>query len=325
MFQFLHHLFGGVDNGRYPESLVDEAIERAVDSTDPWLRGVSGYRKRLRPAVVRAIDHVVDLVERLPPPLAAGFAAYEDDPQLRAYFMSTNEMRKVYGGDPSLAEFRRQSGNPPSQVFALLMMQKQEGVTLGAELKGEIVMRDVAQTTVTFEGHRLLDPSGDETMTRRHLMRRAFDHLLGMALGRITSVKSERDDLERRRALLGAKLNLLQRGGMGFDTTAASGEISVASLEKELEKIDSQFNELGGDDEVLDMYLAIAVEILGAPEKQLWASRETLIVDRLGIVRSEPSFDAPELTLNVLRNSAGESLVSTLVALPGDDLRGLAL
>ena len=324
MLKFLHHLFGGVDNGRYPETLVNEAIERAVDSTDPWLRGVSGYKKRLRPAVVRAIDHVVDLVGLLPPPLAAGFAAYEDDPQLRSFFMSTNEMRKVYGNDPSLTEFRRQKGNLPSQVHALLLMQKQEGVTLGAELKGDIIMRDVAQTTVTFEGHRLLDPSGDETTTRRHLMRRAFDHLLSMALRRIASVKSECEDLERRRALLDAKLNLLQRGGMGFDSMAASGGLSVAALEEELEKIDTQLNELGGEDGMLDAYLDIVVEILGEPEKQLWSARETLIVDRLGIVRSEPAFDAPELTLNVLRNSAGDRLVTTLVVIPGDELRGIS-
>ena len=57
--------------GRYPDSLVREAIERAVDGTDPWLRGLSGYRRKLRPAVVAAIDHVIALVDGLQPPLLA--------------------------------------------------------------------------------------------------------------------------------------------------------------------------------------------------------------------------------------------------------------
>ena len=55
--------------GTYPEDLIERAVERAVDGTDRRLRAVSGYKKSLRPAVIRAIDHVVALVDALPPPL----------------------------------------------------------------------------------------------------------------------------------------------------------------------------------------------------------------------------------------------------------------
>ena len=34
MLRFLHSIFGGLEEARYPESLVREAIERAVDATD---------------------------------------------------------------------------------------------------------------------------------------------------------------------------------------------------------------------------------------------------------------------------------------------------
>ena len=71
MLRFLQSIFGGVEPGSYPESLVTEAIERAVDATDSQVRAVSGYQKKLRPAVLRAIDHVVALVEGLPLPLPA--------------------------------------------------------------------------------------------------------------------------------------------------------------------------------------------------------------------------------------------------------------
>jgi hypothetical protein len=52
MLRLLHSIFGSEQKGSYPESLVREAIERAVEGTDPWLRGVSGYRRKLRPAVM---------------------------------------------------------------------------------------------------------------------------------------------------------------------------------------------------------------------------------------------------------------------------------
>ena len=323
MLRFLESIFGKVDKGRYPETLVAAAIERAVDGTDPWLRGVSGYKKKLRPAVVRTIDHVVALVDGLPPPLAAGLACYDDDPRLKAFFMSTADMRKVYSSDRNLAEFRRTPDKDAPQVIALLALEKREGVTMGAELSGDIIMRDVPQPTVTFESQRFFDPTGDEVLTRRRLMRRAFDHLLSLALRRISAVKSERQELERRRSLLEAKVNLLQRGGWGFDETAASEGITAAALEEGLGRIEAQLLKLGGDDRAMEVYLNIVVDVLGRPEEQLWSRKETLIVDRLGFRRSQVAFDAPELTLDELWNAEGRSLVVSLVALPGEELRGL--
>ncbi len=38
MLKLLQSIFGSTKQGSYPESLVREAIERAVDGTDPWLR-----------------------------------------------------------------------------------------------------------------------------------------------------------------------------------------------------------------------------------------------------------------------------------------------
>ena len=59
MLRIFYSIFGGDEEaGRYPDTLIKAAIERAVDGTDPWLRGLSGYPRKLRPAVLHAIDHV---------------------------------------------------------------------------------------------------------------------------------------------------------------------------------------------------------------------------------------------------------------------------
>ncbi len=321
MLQFLHSLFGTVEKGRYPEKLVEEAIERTVDGTDPWLRGVSGYRKKLRPAVVRAIDHVVALVDGLPPPLTATLSCYDDDPLIKGFFISTAEMRKIYTADRTLAEFRRGPDGDTPRIITLLTMEKREGITLGAELSGDVILRDVPQTTVTFESHRFFDPAADERTTRRRLMVRAFDHLLSLALGEISSVKSERRELERRRSLLEAKFNLLQRGGWGFAETAASEGITVTALEVGLGEIEKELLKLGGDDRAVEFYLEIVADLLGRPEVHLWAGKESLIVDRLGIKRSQAAFDAPELVLHELRNAKGRTMVVALVTLVGSDLQ----
>ena len=77
MLKLFHSIFGReAENERYPESLIDAAIERAVDGTDSRLRLVSRYKKHLRPSIIHAIDHVTTLVDGIPPPLEAGRADY---------------------------------------------------------------------------------------------------------------------------------------------------------------------------------------------------------------------------------------------------------
>ncbi len=325
MLRLLQSLFGGdTKQGSYPESLVKEAIERAVDGTDPWIRAVSGYKKKLRPAVIRAIDHVVALVDGLPPPMAVEPGGYGSDPRLKAFFISADEMRKVVGSDRNLADYLRGAHNASPRVVALLVMEKQEKAILGVELSGDIVMRDVPQVTVSFDTHRFFDPSGSEEETRRQLMRRAYDHLLSLALRRITTVKTERENLERYRTLLQSKLNLLERGGWGFDPTGSTESPNVAGVEELLGQIEAQLLELGGDDRTLQVYLDIVIDVLGRPGEHLWVGKETLIVDRMGIKRGQAASDAPELTLDVLCNAEGRSLVASLVTLAGQELREMS-
>ncbi|HLO25101.1 MAG TPA: hypothetical protein VK187_03245, partial [Geobacteraceae bacterium] len=179
------------------------------------------------------------------------------------------------------------------------------------------------QMTVSFDAHRFIDPTGDEGETRSYLKRRAYDHLLGIALKRLSTVKCEREDLERRRTLLQAKLNLLEREGWGFDPADSTEKLSVADVEKRVVEIEAQLKELGGDDRMLETYLGIVADVLGRPEEQLWGRSETIFVDRMGIKQSEASSDAPELTFGELYNAEGRSLVVMLVSLQGEELRGL--
>jgi hypothetical protein len=321
VLRLLQSIFGNYKGGSYPEALVREAIERAVEATDPWLRAVSGYRKKLRTAVIRAMDHVVALVDGLPPPVSLDPANYADDLRLKSLFISSDEMNRFLAGDRSLAQFISGPGCGVSRVVALLAMEKQEQVTLTEDHSGDVVIRDVRQVIVTFDGHRFIDPSTDEGETRRLLRRRAYDQLLGLALKRLTNVKSERVELEQRRALLQNKLNLLEREGWGFDQADPTGKPGVAEVEERIGEIEAQLKELGGDDRMLARYLEIVADLLGRPEEHFWARNETIFVGRMGIKRSEAAKDASELTYSELHNAEGRSMVVMLVSLPGEELK----
>jgi hypothetical protein len=321
MLKILQSIFGNTSKGSYPESLINEAIERAVDGTDPCLRAVSGYRKKLRPAIIRAIDHVIAMVDRLPPAVPLSLAGYTDDKLMKGFFISSTDMKKILAGDRALADFVAGPEGDSPTVHALLAMERQERGIFGAALSGDVIIRDVPQTTVSFDLHRFLNPSGNEQQNRRQLMRRAFDHLLGLALRRLAGVKSERKDLERWRTLLQSKLNLLERGGWGFEGDGASGD--SGKIEEQLAQIEAQLKELGGDDRMYEAYLEIVVEMLGHPDEYFTGRNETIFVDRMGIKREGPADNVAELPLIMLYNAEGQSQVVLPVTLQGAELREL--
>ena len=217
MLRLFQSIFGGdTEAKRYPESLVREAIERAVDGTDPWLRGLSGYQRKLRPAVMHAIDHVVAMVDQLGDPLELSRESYGSDPCLRLFFISAGQMDTLLNGDPALTALRKDADQASATAWALLVMTCEQRGSFGVDLLGDTLVRDVAQVTVSLAGHRLLDPTTDQAETRRLLKRRAFDHLLALALARIVAVKDVREDLLNRRTLLQAKHDMLEGSNWGF-------------------------------------------------------------------------------------------------------------
>lgn len=319
MMKLFQSLFGGDEGqGRYPEALVDMAIERAVDGTDPRIRALPGYRKRLRAPVIQAADHVIALVDSLPAPIPATSRDFSVDPRLSALFASGDHMREVFAGDSALGEFRdRHPGG--ERVTALLLAERVEKNVLGMELDGEMLKREVAQVAINFRSHRLVDPDPSEAETRRQLKRRAFDHLLSLALLRITEVQGERAVLNRQRDLLRRKLSALQHGGWSFD--AAAGERpDPDGLQAELDDIQGQLAALGVDDHALSAHLDITAGLLAEAERHFWGEECVLRLDRMNIVRDPQDASAREIRFQELHNARGRRLVMLLITVDPAEL-----
>lgn len=315
-------IFGGPEEGRgrYPESLIEEAIERAVDGTDSRLRLLPGYRKRLRGPVVRAIDHVIPLVDELPPPVIAGPAEFVSSPVLSALFASAADMFGCFGRDHSLVEYLQTSeGRGAGRITALLLAERANRTTLGIDLHGDQLRRDVPQVTVGFSDHNVIDPRADESEARRHLKRRAFDHLLAMALARIGEARLERADLTRQRELLRIKLDTLKRGGWDFGRHQAPPP-AAADLTRELDNITAELEALGRDDQVLEANLEIVADLLEDAEHQLWSQDLTLSIDSMNIERDPADPAARRVVMKELLNAQGERRAMVLVDFSPRDL-----
>ncbi len=323
MLGLFESIFGnGAAHGvHYPEQLVDKAIERAVDGTDSRLRLVPGYQRKLRSPTLKAIHHVISLVEDLPPPAEISRPRYGTDSELSAFFVSYNHIKEVIGSDRALSEVLRSTpGATPDQFVALLLMQKRERNVAGMALDGDILRRDVPQVTVSFSAHRLLDATAEEEHTRRLLRRRAFDHLLELALARITSARVERTGLEQRRKLLRHKLAAFRAGRWGFGQATHEPALDPGALEAQIESIEEQLRGLGAGPRLLETHLEILSEVLDQAEQNLWSTPTPLIVDRMGIRYEHPTEGARELNLNVLHSANGSNDVMRLVSIAREEL-----
>ena len=319
MLNLFQSIFGGGEQqGHYPESLIEAAIERAVDGTDPRLRAMFGYRKNLRPSVFHAIDHVVALVDDIPAPIPALRSDYNTDLRLKALFASADRMQEVFGNDVQLNEFRGGPGKSAERVIALLLAERVEKNVLGMELAGDMLRRDVAQISVSFRNHRLIDVTTNEADTRRQLERRAFDHLLTLALTRIAEVHGERADLARQRDLLQRKLSALKRGGWSFDAVEGA-QSEHKALIAELQEIETALTKMGTDAGALQGRLDIVTDLLGHAEQQLWAEEFVIHLDNMNILRDAQDASAQQITLQELHNARGANLALLLVSLaPGE-------
>src|SRR5512135_2755307 len=323
MLKLFQSIFGAGANepGAYPEDLIERAIDRAVDGTDRRLRAVRGYRKALRPAVIRAIDHVVGLVDRLPPPLELSPPRYGSDAELNAYFASVEHMNEILSGDAAMRQWQKSPASGAAErVFALLIMELRERNVLGVALEGGALRHDVAQVTVSFTQHRLVDPAGIEVDTRRLLKRRAFDHLLTLALAAMAASHGERGDLKHERDMLRSKLAALAAGHWGFDDGGAGAEgeapTDPRALQQRIDEIDAQLSALSTG--LLQEHLGTLVDVLDGAAGNLRGELTTLRIDRQGV--KQASAEAAQIPLATLHNSAGRSIVVRLVTVARGDL-----
>jgi len=314
-------IFGrGETVGRYPETLIEMAIERAVDGTDPRLRLVPGYRKRLREPVIHAIDQVMALVDGIPAPVPAGPDGWRNDFRLAALFASTGDMLQVFGRDRALSDYLSgPEGRGAERVTALLLARREEKNVLGMDLVGDQVRRDVAQVSVSFSGHHLLEPRISEEESRRFLKRRAFDHLLALALAEIAEARMERADLQRQRDLLRRKLETMKRGTLGLEGPGA-GRADEAKLQSELDAVSGQLQQLGADAGVLKAHLEVVAERLAEAERQVWSEGVDLCLSPMNI-RLDPANPAGrQIVLQELYNARGARAVMLHLAIAPRDL-----
>lgn len=328
VLRLLQTLFSATPNssGKFDAALIRGAIERVVDGTDPRLRMARQYRKKLWTAVERTIEYVIELVDALPPAVEIGRHGFTADPRLRAFFASPRHLQETLSFGPDLHHYRQRINSAlPTDLYAVLRMERVEKTVLGVALEGNMIRRDVPQTIVNFHQHRLAFLAGSETKTRREIKKRAFDYLIETALERLVSVRSQKQQLEQQqRQLLQKKTKLLKGANVALEPLLdpqVSALSNPVAIDRRLREIEADLIRIRADSATIDDHLAKVVATLREPEQHLRLNRVSLTLDHMNIKVSQGSSrNANTLDLEEVLLGKDRRIITLLIRFPSDEI-----
>ena len=313
MLSFLSSLFASSDRqaGGIAPSMVEAAIERVVDATDPRLRGFPNYTRRLYAGVEQSLTHIQALVDGLSEPVEISRRTFSSDRRLRAFFSSPASMQEAVAKAPSVVDFLAKRRGPfPEYIYGLLAPVMTERQALGMELKGEHVRRDVLQQVVNFSDFRFFGAAGSEAEALDGIKERAFDYLAELALKRMANMKEKRSELERQRQLLQRKLDAMQAGNWGLEGMLAQQEIDrpdFHSLGQKIEEVEAELMQLPCSRTSLEQRFDCINATLKRPEEGLVMRPLKLHVDAMLVkVKDSDNASTEPMELTELYSSSGK-------------------
>ncbi|TNG01189.1 MAG: hypothetical protein EP297_02750 [Gammaproteobacteria bacterium] len=308
--------------GHY-ERLDEKDIERAIDiiitETDPRLRMVRAYKRKLRKPVIRSLAYINNLVTRIPGPFEINRRAYGTDPQINALFGSADDIETLFSHSKPVREFFRDSPGS-DRVYLPLAMWRTEKKVFGAALRGDVIRKDVAQTAVNFSGHWLGICGASETELRQMLIWRGIHNLAITALENITGLQTRTDALKKQRTLLKMKLRGLQSQHLGLDApeeTQDDNAVDLQTLKQRLEETEHELASASTTLETLDGYLRQVCKVFSHPSRYLRVKPNAVRVNRMGI-RSDNgnSRDAARIITATITIGNKPQFETILVAFP---------
>jgi hypothetical protein len=315
--RFTDKLFGRYE--RLDEKDIERAIDIIINETDPRLRTVRAYRRKLRKPVIRSLAYINNLITRIPGPFDISRRAYGADPQINALFGSADDIEALFSRSKPVQEFFRDSPGS-DRVYLSLAMFRTEKKGFGVSLDGDVLRSDVARTTVNFSGHWLGICAASEAALRQMLVWRGIYNLAITALENITHFQVKTDTLGKQRTLLKMKLRDLQAQHRGLDApekTQLDDAVDLQALKLRLEETEHQLADASTTLETLDGYLQQVCNVFNHPSRYLRVKPGTVRVNRMGIKSdSATSRDGSEIVTAAITVGNKPQFESILVSFP---------
>lgn len=295
----LDRLFGRrVDDGTADE-LLTRALERTVEVVEPKLALATDWRARLIPGVKAAVELARSAAEQLQDFHAASRAAWSTDPLVRAMFATAEDVGTVLGRSDELRRYL-QRADAGDEIYAVLGADCATRRVLGAALEGDQVRHDSALTQAHFGAHRIRIVADSPESLQRAAGVRVFNELLLAATRRLAEADQQRKDLNVTRALLQARLRMLERGEATLESPQSAGEsgdlaLERAEVERQLAGMSGAMEDLGAGVQGIDRKIEIVRDTLLAATQSVRLERRRLRVDATNTVLEDRAQGGSEI------------------------------
>lgn len=275
---------------------VRQALARVVGIV-PQVRLASRYEARLGPAIRATLQYGRDLVAALPAARDATPATWATDPLIRAMFATPEDIPHVLGKSHELRAWLDEHFTV-THVYAVLGSQLMERSVLRSAHEDGITRADVPRTAVSFEDRRIRIFGDADASLREEIVHRLVEQLALEALARIEATETRRGELEEARALLRARMQMLERRGAGMSGLfGASGGAANSASPAETAKLAAEFSrneaaleQLGSRAEAIEQQLDTLLAIFADPSALVQVTPRTLRLTQMNLV-VEPGSD----------------------------------
>ena len=274
------------DPDQISDKLLKKAIDKAFALTNPRLKLVRAGNERLGPAVRSSLDFLMETLRQLPPFRSLSEDRWSDDPLVRACFVSPEAISQVLSRSSNLKTLFEKYPHI-DEACLILGMTVAEKQTLGIALQGEIIQRDVIQTTLGFSEHQVRICGLNESEVRRLLGTQLYEYLLAEALTAISEDRGGRRAIEESSALIRARLRLLRQQGPGLGSVFASAPETLPEqslLEAQLLENDRQLRAVRQNQPVLDSEMECLCRVLSSPERYIRISNKRFRVNPMNVL-----------------------------------------
>jgi len=301
----------------------DELIEDVVQGTDPRIRLVPGYRKKLQDAIGASLEFTDFIVDHIPGAIEISRRTFVSDPYVNAFFANIADMRAVFLRSSEIRDFLEEHWNEaPAQCCSLLCMHMSEKTVTGMELSGDMLRKDVLQKAVNFSDHRVYSPAASEPDTREGLKQCLFGGLVNNALDHIMQLKLENHRLQNERSMLHARLrHLRQKAERAEQDAGPVLEImnAIEETSKKLKNIEDAM--LRTNPASPQESLELVNSVFKQPDEFIQARELQLRLNKMGIkIDASSSEPCNEIKLTEVRIVNELPRVVTLATVPREEL-----
>lgn len=271
---------GGDSSDRYAAQASGAAVDMLVAGTDARVRAVHNYKKELRAGTGALLQHIGSIVDGLPGAINLTRHNFIYDPQISTFFSSMEDISILCRESSDVSEYVTAATKVGEESFyALLFMRYREKEFFGNALRGDVLQREVKQTSVFFTDHQLLAPANSELAVRLALKRILFENVIEYLKQKLTS---------RRREEL---------------RMAADHSRSIAD---KMQSLDNPME-----------YLRTLVELLKLPQELIRLHENTVRINRMGIkVVNTPGVEGEDVYMQNIELGEEQSHLLILAEIP---------